>query len=431
MSKFWQFNMSDLKHLHLSEQSAMAAPANLEDDFRIVRRSYPDVARSARSVTSSISTPKPLTSNQPETAESGAITGGNLGSSRGAEWSVAEVLVRLERLESQQLQSITAEAERREECLSLASQVAELRSALSAQESSLRSSLSSGDISGLRSEEQKSLQMALATVQAFQGQIEQTRLQISELQREQAALRERQIAREGELGSKIVELISCVDDLARQVQELKQDSLTETTLMRSRLEANTGDHDAHLTRLENLEVQQKEEQGRLNTESAALKARLQALELRLAAASLEKISAQAASANKAQEQFDVRMARLEASLLEASKGVPSIQGTTTAPSRSASASVSVASLEDTGGLAHLVGEMDAELRVEINSRLRLLSADLKGEIMSEVASRLASAEASVSGIEAKLSHELGHVCEDFKAGLCQHGPGWIWMDLVG
>eukprot|EP00435_Cladocopium_sp_Y103_P023821 s602_g5.t2 len=103
----------------------------------------------------------------------------------------------------------------------------------------------------------------------------------------------------------------------------------------------------------------------------------------------------------------------------ASKGVPSIQGTTTAASnRSASASVSVASMEDSrGGLAHLVGEMDAELRVEINSRLRLLTADLKGEIMSEVATRLSSAEASVSGIEAKLSSELDHVCEDFKVCL--------------
>eukprot|EP00913_Durusdinium_trenchii_P033835 g31673.t1 len=103
-----------------------------------------------------------------------------------------------------------------------------------------------------------------------------------------------------------MELASCVDE----------DNLTETTFMRSRLEANTGDHDAHLQRLENLEVQQRDEQARLNTESAALKARLQALELRLAAAALEKISAQACSAHQAQEHLEVRMARLEAGLNE-------------------------------------------------------------------------------------------------------------------
>lgn len=109
------------------------------------------------------------------------------------------------------------------------------------------------------------------------------------------------------------------------------------------------------------------------------------------------------------------MARLEAGLNEASKGVSSLPGATTTASRSASASVSVVSMEDSrSGLAHLVGEMDAELRVELNSRLRVLTADLKGEIMSEVAARLASAEASVSSIEAKLSSELDHVCEDFK-----------------
>lgn len=377
------------------------------------------MSRSVQSTSSSISSPKPQGTGTLELNSRNGSAGAFQG--RTHEWS-KEILVRLERLESQQLQSATASAERREECLSLAAQVAELRSSLAAESATLRSSaLGTGgqEVSSIRSElEHKSahLQSALTAIQA---QSEQTRLQLSELRNEQAALRERQAARDGECASKILELASCVDEVARQVQELKQDNLTETTLMRSRLEANTGDHDAHLTRLENLEVQQKDEQARLNTESAALKARLQALELRLAAASLEKISAQATSANKAQEQFEVRMARLEAGLMEASKGVPSIQGTTTAASnRSASASVSVASMEDSrGGLAHLVGEMDAELRVEINSRLRLLTADLKGEIMSEVATRLSSAEASVSSIEAKLSSELDHVCEDFKVCL--------------
>ncbi|OLQ08260.1 hypothetical protein AK812_SmicGene8274 [Symbiodinium microadriaticum] len=75
-------------------------------------------------------------------------------------------------------------------------------------------------------------------------------------------------------------------------------------------------------------------------------------------------------------------------------------------------------------LGHLileqVGEMDAELRalgsenawgVELNSRLRLLTADLKGEIMSDVAARIAAAEVAVGGIEAKLSSDLDNVCE--------------------
>lgn len=157
-----------------------------------------------------------------------------------------------------------------------------------------------------------------------------------------------------------------------------------------------------------------------------MKARLQALELRLAAAALEKISAQASSAHKAQESLEVRMARLEAvssaSSAQAAKTVPlSSQGaaSTAAVSEAASATASVASAEDARGqgLAHLVGEMDAELRVELNSRLRLLTADLKGEIMSDVAARIAAAEVAVGGIEAKLSSDLDNVCEDFRACL--------------
>ena len=46
-------------------------------------------------------------------------------------------------------------------------------------------------------------------------------------------------------------------------------------------------------------------EARSTTESAALKARLQALELRLAAAALERVSAQASSAHKASREAKI------------------------------------------------------------------------------------------------------------------------------
>eukprot|EP00401_Gymnodinium_catenatum_P002574 CAMPEP_0117545496 /NCGR_PEP_ID=MMETSP0784-20121206/46123_1 /TAXON_ID=39447 /ORGANISM="" /LENGTH=931 /DNA_ID=CAMNT_0005342341 /DNA_START=58 /DNA_END=2849 /DNA_ORIENTATION=- len=60
-------------------------------------------------------------------------------------------------------------------------------------------------------------------------------------------------------------------------------------------------------------------------------------------------------------------------------------------------------------LARLVGEMDAELRVELSSRMRLLTAELRGEIFSEVAVKVASAEARVGVVETRLESEVHRV----------------------
>ncbi|CAJ1412658.1 unnamed protein product, partial [Effrenium voratum] len=418
---------------------------------------YPDVARSM-STSSSLSSPPAkgeiVNGRHDKTPIEGAAS---LGLSGARDWQ-KELVLRLERLESQQLAACTAQAEQKEECLSLAAALVELRRGLAER----ARADTFGEDAQLRSDFELKHAHMQTSLSAVQAQCEQTRLQVSELRSEQTALRERQATRELRLevaeeqlqdvrremkeeirrveekvgkaskgppdcAAKIMELATCVDEVARQMQDLKQDTLADSALMRTRLEASSGENHSQETRLENLEVQQRDEQARFTTESAALKARLQALELRLAAAALEKISAQATSANKAQEQLELRLGRLEAALAgQVSK--PLSQGVaTTASQRSASASVSVASLEDSrSGLAHLVGEMDAELRVELNSRLRLLTADLKGEIMAEprlqclkrdVAARVANTEASVGSIEAKLSGELDKICEDFRMSL--------------
>ncbi|CAJ1353003.1 unnamed protein product [Effrenium voratum] len=428
--------------------SASGPAARLEEDFQIVRRTYPDVARSM-STSSSLSSPPAkgeiVNGRHDKTPIEGAAS---LGLSGARDWQ-KELVLRLERLESQQLAACTAQAEQKEECLSLAAALVEVRRGLAER----ARADTFGEDAQLRSDFELKHAHMQTSLSAVQAQCEQTRLQVSELRSEQTALRERQATRELRLevaeeqlqdvrremkeeirrveekvgkaskgppdcAAKIMELATCVDEVARQMQDLKQDTLADSALMRTRLEASSGENHSQETRLENLEVQQRDEQARFTTESAALKARLQALELRLAAAALEKISAQATSANKAQEQLELRLGRLEAALAgQVSK--PLSQGVaTTASQRSASASVSVASLEDSrSGLAHLVGEMDAELRVELNSRLRLLTADLKGEIMADVAARVANTEASVGSIEAKLSGELDKICEDFRMSL--------------
>lgn len=237
-----------------------------------------------------------------------------------------------------------------------------------------------------------------------------------------------QAARE-ENSFKLIELANCVDELVTQVQELKQDQYAECTLLRSRIEAQVQDHQIQMARLDSFEMQQREEQSRLNTESSAHKARLQSLELRLSGASLEKVTAQASSAHKAQELIEQRLTRLEAKAA-ADAGISDasiLTGTslsnqdraTTAPgSPSASGRPSnqgsVGSLEAQGGqgLARMVGAMDAELRVELSSRLRVLAAEMKGEIMADVGAKFASVESASSALEAKVSAELDEVMKD-------------------
>eukprot|EP00928_Gymnodinium_smaydae_P022734 TRINITY_DN18997_c0_g1_i1.p1 TRINITY_DN18997_c0_g1~~TRINITY_DN18997_c0_g1_i1.p1 ORF type:complete len:995 (+),score=218.51 TRINITY_DN18997_c0_g1_i1:123-3107(+) len=49
------------------------------------------------------------------------------------------------------------------------------------------------------------------------------------------------------------------------------------------------------------------------------------------------------------------------------------------------------------GLARLVGEMDAELRVEFSSRVKVLTAELRGEILGEVGAKMSTIEAALGG----------------------------------
>eukprot|EP00931_Biecheleriopsis_adriatica_P006435 TRINITY_DN107835_c0_g1_i1.p1 TRINITY_DN107835_c0_g1~~TRINITY_DN107835_c0_g1_i1.p1 ORF type:complete len:861 (-),score=183.12 TRINITY_DN107835_c0_g1_i1:16-2598(-) len=62
--------------------------------------------------------------------------------------------------------------------------------------------------------------------------------------------------------------------------------------------------------------------------------------------------------------------------------------------------------------AKLVGEMDAELRVEMNSRLRLVSADLRSDIIKEVTIRCASTEARIGSVEAELKAKVSSIADD-------------------
>ncbi|CAK0827338.1 unnamed protein product [Prorocentrum cordatum] len=64
------------------------------------------------------------------------------------------------------------------------------------------------------------------------------------------------------------------------------------------------------------------------------------------------------------------------------------------------------------GFARLVGEMDAELRVELNSRIKLLATELRSEILSEAAAKVAGLEAKASAADASLQSRLQRLAED-------------------
>jgi len=70
---------------------------------------------------------------------------------------------------------------------------------------------------------------------------------------------------------------------------------------------------------------------------------------------------------------------------------------------------------DSSLVARLVGEMDAELRMELSSRMRLIHAELRGELLGEVAVRIAAVEARTGVMETTLSAELKRIGKDSHA----------------
>mmetsp|Transcript_126003 Transcript_126003/g.245761 ORF Transcript_126003/g.245761 Transcript_126003/m.245761 type:complete len:522 (+) Transcript_126003:66-1631(+) len=73
-------------------------------------------------------------------------------------------------------------------------------------------------------------------------------------------------------------------------------------------------------------------------------------------------------------------------------------------------------IADSSLVARLVGEMDAELRMEFSSRMRLMHAELRGELLGEVAVRIAAVEAR-NGVTETLSAELQRIGRDSDARL--------------
>eukprot|EP00932_Pfiesteria_piscicida_P015305 SRR837773.27361.p1 GENE.SRR837773.27361~~SRR837773.27361.p1 ORF type:complete len:116 (+),score=33.72 SRR837773.27361:39-350(+) len=67
--------------------------------------------------------------------------------------------------------------------------------------------------------------------------------------------------------------------------------------------------------------------------------------------------------------------------------------------------------------------MDAELRIELTSRIRLLTAELRGELLREITVRLADAEAKVRVVEVNMGHELQKVSTELWRAVVQaRGP---------
>jgi len=63
-------------------------------------------------------------------------------------------------------------------------------------------------------------------------------------------------------------------------------------------------------------------------------------------------------------------------------------------------------------VARLLGEMEAEIRVAFDARIRLLSTELRSEILGEMSVRVAAVEAHLGTVEATLSAELRRAASD-------------------
>jgi len=76
-----------------------------------------------------------------------------------------------------------------------------------------------------------------------------------------------------------------------------------------------------------------------------------------------------------------------------------------------------ASSLSSSSFARLIGEMDAELRIELTSRVKLLTAELRGDLLREVAVRVGDVEAKVSAAEVSTEAKLQRIAGEISSRL--------------
>jgi len=444
-------------------------------------------------------------------------------SSLGSEGRVTEVRLDFERQQEQQEIRVTNMlTEMRQELSTM--QVAQMQAL---QEQTMRTVTDLG----------RSIQGAAAVSEAaqkplrteFKAELEKLRYEV------EAAMKQadEQASALGKIQAKGSQTSDRLEEVSRKFRDLQQDQLSETTMLRGRIENAVGERQESMSQFETIQLLLKEEQGRRAAELASVSARIEASERRLAAqvgavgsaaaqpalgpevsvlaARLESaerqisqipsavaaataglqarsdmlnrdLAAMKAMLNKpldtscsaSREEFlaltsaysltqeevarlgkdldnerrdrcralsDLEritedVARATAATIEraerrlAGQAVPRLVDggqfspvatptlATHTPSDIVSRTPSLTGVDSRGAMAstnfaRLIGEMDAELRIELTSRIRLLTAELRGELLREITIRLADAEAKAGVVEVNVDHKIQRVAAEF------------------
>ncbi|CAK0827339.1 unnamed protein product [Prorocentrum cordatum] len=118
---------------------------------------------------------------------------------------------------------------------------------------------------GLRADQQEAAHGQLR--QDLRREVERIRGELGADRRqaeEQAVQRSRMEASVGDLRSR-------VEETTRELGELRQDQLSQTTVLQSRVEAAVGDREEHQSHIDSMRLIMREEQGRRSAEGAALR----------------------------------------------------------------------------------------------------------------------------------------------------------------
>mmetsp|Transcript_58321 Transcript_58321/g.115594 ORF Transcript_58321/g.115594 Transcript_58321/m.115594 type:complete len:909 (+) Transcript_58321:92-2818(+) len=274
--------------------------------------------------------------------------------------------------------------------------------------------------------------------------------------RQEIAMTQRESANGHHFHEDIAKLSARLDECHRLSVEVKQDKLSEATVLRGRLEAAMSDREEQISQVAMLRQLLSDEQTQRTTESHALLERLEYAEQQLSSTAFSQMerpalltrldmleaavrsrpSAGASSMSDRSDngQLDHLMMRIEkveqlaarASSRDVDKSAMAIMARVDdVEARCAAVIGDDFQQAVDGGVSRCIGELDAQLKMEFISRIRALCDELRGEVRGEFADQAAALEARAEGMEVQfterlrqLSMELGVRAERLEAVEC-------------
>jgi len=238
----------------------------------------------------------------------------------------------------------------------------------------------------------------------------------------------------------IAKLSARLDECHRLSVEVKQDKLSEATVLRGRLEAAMNDREDQMSQVAMLRQLLIDEQTQRTTESHALLERLEYAEQQLSSTAFSQLERPAlvarldvlesavrsrplAGASVMSERSDI--GQMDHLMVRVDK-VEHLVRSSSSGDVGQSAMAIMARIDDVEarcasvmgddfqqavdrGVSRCIGELDAQLKMEFISRIRALCDELRGEVRSEFSDQAEALETRAEGMEVQFTERLRHL----------------------